>query len=104
MKADGGRWLWLFLAVDDGGGAMVVVLWAVVVTDCREREIKAERERERVVVCVYLCVRREEKGFCRIKTNPLLLADCRHLVHLFSCRCGPQTADLFLQKKQTTPY
>ncbi|MFS7960822.1 hypothetical protein Hanom_Chr08g00707531 [Helianthus anomalus] len=21
------------------------------------------------------------------KTNTLLLADCRHLVHLFSCRC-----------------
>ncbi|MFS8004187.1 hypothetical protein Hanom_Chr13g01222741 [Helianthus anomalus] len=43
---------------------------------------------------------------------------CRHLVHLFSlqtadiwstsspadaCRCGPQTADLFPQKKQTSP-
>ncbi|MFS8021545.1 hypothetical protein Hanom_Chr16g01428671 [Helianthus anomalus] len=29
-----------------------------------------------------------EKGFCRSKkTNPLLLADCRHLVHLFFCRC-----------------
>ncbi|KAM0022384.1 hypothetical protein Hdeb2414_s0023g00627971 [Helianthus debilis subsp. tardiflorus] len=36
-------------------------------------------------------------------TNSLLLADYRPLVHLFSCRCGPQTADLFLQKKQTAP-
>ncbi|KAJ0717384.1 hypothetical protein HanPI659440_Chr13g0522871 [Helianthus annuus] len=52
--------------------------------------LKAERER-RVwcVVCVVCVFRRgfveeeeEEK-----KTNPLLLADCRPLVHLFSCRC-----------------
>ncbi|MFS7975996.1 hypothetical protein Hanom_Chr10g00887321 [Helianthus anomalus] len=41
-------------------------------------------------LCVFVYEkRREEKGrvFVEKKTNPLLLADCRHLVHLFSCRC-----------------
>ncbi|KAM0014836.1 hypothetical protein Hdeb2414_s0033g00718901 [Helianthus debilis subsp. tardiflorus] len=50
---------------------MVVV---VVVDEGRER-------RRRSVCCV--CVL---KRFY-VKKNPLLLADCRHLVHLFSCRC-----------------
>ncbi|MFS7899873.1 hypothetical protein Hanom_Chr00s083960g01795611 [Helianthus anomalus] len=31
--------------------------------------------------------RRVVKIFLYKKTNHLLLADCRHLVHLFSCRC-----------------
>ncbi|KAJ0622496.1 hypothetical protein HanIR_Chr01g0021331 [Helianthus annuus] len=39
-------------------------------------------------LCVFVCEkRRKEKGFCRKKTNSLLLTDCRHLIHLFSCRC-----------------
>ncbi|KAK1432284.1 hypothetical protein QVD17_09179 [Tagetes erecta] len=37
------------------------------------------------------------------KTNSLLPADCRGLVHLFFCRCGLQAADIFLQKKQKAP-
>ncbi|KAJ0666201.1 hypothetical protein HanPI659440_Chr17g0664221 [Helianthus annuus] len=31
-----------------------------------------------------MCVKR---FMYKKKTNPLLLADCRPLVHLFSCRC-----------------
>ncbi|MFS7950917.1 hypothetical protein Hanom_Chr07g00588851 [Helianthus anomalus] len=39
------------------------------------------KEREECVVCIV-------KGLCRSKkTNLLFLADCRPLVHLFSCRC-----------------
>ncbi|KAM0033578.1 putative phosphotransferase with a phosphate group as acceptor [Helianthus debilis subsp. tardiflorus] len=48
-------------------------------------------ERERLwcwVVCVLFVFIKYEKRFLNIKKpNPLLLADCRHLVHLFSCRC-----------------
>ncbi|MFS7993473.1 hypothetical protein Hanom_Chr12g01094501 [Helianthus anomalus] len=52
----------------------------VVVDEGRERD----RERREISVCV-VCVRR---GFVEVKkTNPLLIADCRHLVHLFFCRC-----------------
>ncbi|KAJ0942365.1 hypothetical protein HanPSC8_Chr03g0091111 [Helianthus annuus] len=35
-----------------------------------------------------------------------LKSDCRHLVHLFSCRClqmWPAAEEVFLQKKQTAP-
>ncbi|MFS8028232.1 hypothetical protein Hanom_Chr16g01508141 [Helianthus anomalus] len=35
-----------------------------------------------------LCVLKSADLFVEVKkTNPLLLADCRLLVHLFSCRC-----------------
>ncbi|MFS7938702.1 hypothetical protein Hanom_Chr05g00442891 [Helianthus anomalus] len=46
--------------------------------------VERERESSRQSCCVY-CVC--EVVFVKKKTNPLLLADCRHLVHLFSCRC-----------------
>ncbi|MFS8027788.1 putative hpcH/HpaI aldolase/citrate lyase domain, pyruvate kinase-like domain superfamily [Helianthus anomalus] len=43
-------------------------------------------------------------GLIRLKKiNSLLLADCRGLVHLFSCRlcrCGPHTADLLHLKNK----
>ncbi|KAJ0591046.1 hypothetical protein HanIR_Chr04g0204071 [Helianthus annuus] len=50
---------------------MVVV---VVVDEGRERGVFS--------VCVVKCFLTEVK-----KKTPLLLADCRPLVHLFSCRC-----------------
>ncbi|MFS7917255.1 hypothetical protein Hanom_Chr14g01296461 [Helianthus anomalus] len=52
------------------------------------------------VVCVVKWVFVEVK-----KTNPLLLADCRPLTHLFSCRCLQMwSADCrpFASEKQTT--
>ncbi|MFS7906086.1 hypothetical protein Hanom_Chr01g00055201 [Helianthus anomalus] len=61
---------------------------------------RSREEREISVCCV--C----EKGFCRSKkTNPLQTADIWSTSSSAdACRCGPQTADLFPQKKQTTPY
>ncbi|MFS7922796.1 hypothetical protein Hanom_Chr03g00253201 [Helianthus anomalus] len=49
--------------------------------------MRAERERSREEREISLCCVCE-KGFCRSKKiNHLLLADCRHLIHLFFCRC-----------------
>ncbi|KAJ0906868.1 hypothetical protein HanRHA438_Chr07g0292151 [Helianthus annuus] len=45
--------------------------------------MKAERE---VLCCV--CCEKRTRVFVEVKkTNSLLLANCRSLVHIFSCRC-----------------
>ncbi|MFS7998384.1 hypothetical protein Hanom_Chr12g01153231 [Helianthus anomalus] len=54
----------------------------------------------------------DEEGALSVRTTttPLLephdALDCRHLVHLFSCRClqmWPAAEEVFVKKKQTTP-
>ncbi|MFS7944544.1 hypothetical protein Hanom_Chr06g00513421 [Helianthus anomalus] len=50
--------------------------------------LKTEREKSVVCSVCVVCVFR--RGFVeerKKKTNSLLIADCRPLVHLFSCRC-----------------
>ncbi|KAJ0550719.1 hypothetical protein HanHA300_Chr07g0249101 [Helianthus annuus] len=69
-------WRWC----DGGGGGRGGEVVVVVVE--RERVSRERAERERA--CVYCVV---EIVFEKKKTNPLLLADCRHLGHIFSCRC-----------------
>ncbi|MFS7994062.1 hypothetical protein Hanom_Chr12g01101451 [Helianthus anomalus] len=80
------RRLWRWCS-GDGGGGFAVVLGELVVVMKSERGRGIER-REIRGGCGW-----EEEGVCEKwfmynkKTNPLLLADCRPLVHLFSCRC-----------------
>ncbi|MFS8025557.1 hypothetical protein Hanom_Chr16g01476451 [Helianthus anomalus] len=62
---------------------------------------RSREEREISVCCV--C----EKGFVEVKKQTLFSLQTADIWSTSSsadaCRCGPQTADLFPQKKQTTP-